>query len=217
VHGEARIDAGAVDLAALLIEPAHRRAHALGADGDDVDVLGEILALRLQMRQQEAVAEAERRAGPEGGEDLLVVLGEGCVGDQQQRHVALADHLVHLAQGAVLLAEAHGLGLLHGGGAFAQADLDLDARALERLPQVLGLRRALRGPADDADLLDAVERLGQQLEEVAAALDDGLFAVGHLDGTGLENLGREAHDCPRLIRRLLWRAKGPLPRAILRR
>jgi hypothetical protein len=58
VDGEARIDAGAIDLAALLIEAAHRRAHALGADGDDVDVLGEVLALRLQMRQQEAVAEA---------------------------------------------------------------------------------------------------------------------------------------------------------------
>ena len=132
VDGEARIDAGAIDLAALLVEPAHRGAHALGADGDDVDVLGEVLALRLQVRQQEAVAEAERRAGTEGGEDLLVVLGEGGVGDQQQRHVALADHVVHLAQRAVLLGEADRLGLLHRGGAFAQADLDLDAGALKR-------------------------------------------------------------------------------------
>ena len=143
--------------------------------------------------------QAQRRAGTEGGEDLLVVLGEGGVGDQQQRHVALADHVVHLAQRAVLLGEADGLGLLHRGGAFAQADLDLDAGALERFAQVLRLRRPLRGPADDADLLDAVERLGQQREEVAAAGDDGLFPVGHLDGAGLENLGGESHRSESLI------------------
>ena len=48
-------------------------------------------------------------------------------------------------------------------------------------------------PADDADLLDALERLGQQREQVAAAGDDGLLAVGHLDDAGFEHLGGEAH------------------------
>ena len=32
LDGEAGVDAGAVDLGALLVEPPHRRAHALGAD-----------------------------------------------------------------------------------------------------------------------------------------------------------------------------------------
>jgi hypothetical protein len=95
--------------------PAPLRAHALGAYGDDVDVLREALALCLQVRQQKAVAEAQRAARTEGGEYLLVVLGEGGVGDEEQRHVALADHVVHLAEGAVLLGEADGGGLLHRG------------------------------------------------------------------------------------------------------
>jgi hypothetical protein len=95
------------------------------------------------VRQQEAVAEAQRRAGTEGGEDLPVVLGEGGIRDQQQRHVALADHVVHLAQRAVGLGEAHGLGLLHRRRTFAQSDLDLDAGARERFAQVLRLGRPL--------------------------------------------------------------------------
>ena len=131
--------------------------------------------------------------GPEGGEDLLVVLGEGGVGDQQQRHVAFADHVVHLAQRAVLLGEADRRGLLHRGRALAQADLDPDAGAFQRFAQVLRLGRALRRPADDADLLDAVEGLGQQREQVAAAGDDGFLAVGHLDDAGFEHLGGETH------------------------
>ena len=57
----------------------------------------------------------------------------------------------------------------HRRRAGAQADLDLDACAFQRVAQVLRLRRPLRAPADDADLLDALERLGQQREQVPAA------------------------------------------------
>ncbi len=46
----------------------------------------------------------------------------GGVGDEQDDHVALGDHVKHLAQGAVGLGEAHGAGLLAGGGVGAQAD-----------------------------------------------------------------------------------------------
>ena len=94
-------------------------------------------------------------------------------------------------------------GLLHRGRALAQADLDPDAGAVERFAQVLRLGRALRRPADDADLLDALEGLGQQREQVAAAGDDGLLAVGHLDDAGFEHLRGEAH-CRSLNMRTDW-------------
>jgi len=86
-------------------------------------------------------------------------------------HVGLRDHGVHLAKGAVGLGEADRLGQLHRGGARPQPDLDLDIGPLERLAEVLSLRGALAPPANHANLLDASERLGQNREEVAAALD----------------------------------------------
>ena len=101
------------------------------------------------------------------------------------------DDVEHLAQRAVLLGEAGLARLRHRRRAVAQADLDLDAGALERVAQVLRLRRPLRAPADDADLLDAREGLGQQREQVAAALDDLLGAIAHLHGVDLENLRAE--------------------------
>ena len=56
---------------------------------------------------------------------------------------------------------------------------------------------ACAGPCDDQPMtpicLMPVERLGQQREQVPAAGDDGLFAVGHLDDAGFEHLGGEAH------------------------
>src|SRR5262249_47487832 len=44
MDGETGIDACAVDTLALFIQTAHRRPHAFGADADDIDVLGEIIA-----------------------------------------------------------------------------------------------------------------------------------------------------------------------------
>ena len=143
------------------------------------------------------MAEAERRARTEGGEDLLVVLGEGGVGDQQQRHVAFADDIVHFAQRAPLLGEADGRCLLHRGRAFSQADLHPDAGAFERLAQVLRLGRALRRPADDADLPDAVEGLGQQREggdmgESALVRQVGMFGAEHQRWPDLEHVAARA-------------------------
>src|SRR6185436_8465478 len=80
---------------------------------------------------------------------------------------------------------------LHRRRVAAQTDLDLDARALERVAQVLGLRRALRAPADHADLLDAGEGLGQQRQQVPAADHDALFLATDVDDLLFEHLGLE--------------------------
>ena len=110
---ERAVDPGTVDLAALFVEPAHRRTHPLRTDRDHVDVVRKVLAGRLQVREQEAVREAKRGAGPERVEDAPVVLREGGVGDEQQRHVGFVDDRVHLAEGAVGFRETDRLGFLH--------------------------------------------------------------------------------------------------------
>ena len=51
--------------------------------------------------------------------------------------------VVHLAEGAVRLGEPGPLGRRHRGRTLAQADLDLDVRARERVAQVLRLGRPL--------------------------------------------------------------------------
>ena len=106
LDGEAAVDAGAVDFLALHVEAAHGRAHALGADADDVDVGREAGADVLHVAEEEAVGEAEGRAGLEVLEDFLEELSLGGVGDQEQDEVGLAHDVEHLAEGAVGLGEA---------------------------------------------------------------------------------------------------------------
>src|SRR5205823_6619832 len=84
--------------------------------------------------------------------------------------------------------------LLRGGDrrrARAQADLDHDAAAGERVAQVLRLRRPLRRPADDADLADALEGVDEAREEMASAADDVFRRAGQLQRLLLEDLGAE--------------------------
>jgi hypothetical protein len=106
--------AGAVDLAALHVERADRLAHALRAHRDHVDVGRELFAQVGEVPQQEAVGEPERGAGAQRGEDLPVQLGLGGVRDQEDDQVGTGDHLVHLTEGAVRLAEPGGAGGLEG-------------------------------------------------------------------------------------------------------
>ena len=134
------------------------------------------------------MGEAERGAGLHGREDLLVQLGLGGVADEQHDEVGLLDGVEHLTERVVVLREADGARGLEAGGALAQADLDLDVRALQRVAQVLRLRRRLRAPADDTDLLDALERLREQREEVAPSADDLLLRAGEHQLLRLEDL-----------------------------
>ena len=85
------------------------------------------------MREQKPVAEAERRAGAEGREDFFVVLCEGGIGNQQQRHIALANDVVHLTKRAVRFREADFFGFFHRGRAGSKADFHPNVRAFQRL------------------------------------------------------------------------------------
>src|SRR5207247_11139500 len=93
---------GAVDLAALLVQPAHRRTHALRADRDHVDVRWELLARRLEVSEQEAVRQAERRARLQRVEDLPVQLRLRGIGDEKDREVVAAHDIEHVAPRAAL-------------------------------------------------------------------------------------------------------------------
>mmetsp|Transcript_21519 Transcript_21519/g.85568 ORF Transcript_21519/g.85568 Transcript_21519/m.85568 type:complete len:782 (-) Transcript_21519:50-2395(-) len=187
VDAERRVDAGAVDVLALLVQSPHRRAHAFGTDRDDVDGFRERLADRLEVAEEEAVRQSQRRAGLHRGEDLLVELGLRGVRDEQHHEVRLRDGLEHLAQRAVGFGEANGFGRGPRRRVAPQADLDRDRRAFERFFEVLRLRGGLRPPADDADLPDPLKRRRQLLEEVAPAAHDLLRRPGELDRLLLEH------------------------------
>ena len=199
LDGEAGVDAGAVDLGTLHVERTHRRAHALGAHGDDVDVVGEGGAHVVEVPEEEAVRQAERGAGLEVGEDLLEERGLGGIGDQEDDEVGLGDDVEHLAEGPGVLGEPGLTGGVHGRRAGTQADLHRDVGAGQRIAQVLGLGGTLGAPADHADLRHAVERLGQQGKQVATAAHDGLLGPRHLDDLLGEDLRLEVeflrHRC----------------------
>jgi hypothetical protein len=141
--------------------------------------------------EEEAVREPQRGARADGLEHPAEELGLRGVRDEEKDQIGLADHVEHLAQRAVGLAEARLAGLLHRARAAAQPHLHGDAGALERVTQVLRLGRPLRAPADDADLLDAREGARQKRQQVPPALDDLLLVPLELEGVHLEELRRE--------------------------
>ena len=137
------------------------------------------------------------------------MLGHGGIGDEHDGEVRRLDDVEHLPERAVLGAEA---GLARRGERrrpLAEADGDLDAGPGERVAEVLGLGRTLRAPADDADLVDAFERLGQQRKQVAAAAHDGFLGPRHLDDLLLEDLRLEVEFLRHL--RSFRKKTGPMP------
>jgi hypothetical protein len=145
VHGETAVDAGAVDLRALFVEAAHGVAHALGAHGDHPVSGRELPTGGPEMAEQEAVREADGRAGLQGREDLLVVGGEGGVGDQQDHQVAVGGDGEPVAECAVLLGEAVRAGVGGRRRAGAQSDAHLGCPYRRGSPAGCGPGR---GPAD---------------------------------------------------------------------
>lgn len=107
---------------------------------------------------------------------------------------------------------------------FSLAALYLDVLhpgGLERVPDVLRLRRGLRAPADDAHVLDPLPGLGQLGELVAPAAVDELLEAGELDLLLLEDLcvelelgghGGERHDSGRAAGRGAGRRSGSATR-----
>ena len=89
------------------------------------------------------MTQAQRRSWSEGGEDLLVVLCEGRIGDQKERHVALADCVIHLAERTVCLGESDRLRFFHGGRSLAKTHFHPNVGAFKGFAQVLCLRWAL--------------------------------------------------------------------------
>ena len=148
------------------------------------------------MGDQEAVRQAERRTGPQRGDDPVVVLHLRGIGDQQQDHVGAGDHLVHLAERAVRRGEARGFGLRPRARAGPEPHRHLDAAALQRLAQILCLRRRLRGPADDPDLPDALQGVRQARKEMAPTPNDPFLGIAQFDPFLREYRRRERHRFP---------------------
>jgi hypothetical protein len=93
--------------------------------------------------------------------------------DQQQHQVGFADHLEHLAERSIALAKPGHPSRGERARATAQADLDADRGASERVPQILRLGLPLWAPADHADLPYAGEGSGQQGKQVSSAAHHG--------------------------------------------
>jgi hypothetical protein len=176
---------------ALLIQTAHRRAHALGAHGDDIVSGGEGCSDGVEVTQEESVAEAHDGAGLEGSEDLLVVLRLGSVRDEQYDEVGLLDDLIHLTEGSLLLTETYSASLIEGLGPWTETNGHSHTRRPKSIGEVLCLRRSLRSPSNDTDLLNTVslEDVSTLRVQVSTTLDDILFGARHADSILLKELG----------------------------
>ncbi len=193
VDGEGGVDSGSVDFLTLFVQTTDGRSHSLGADGDDVHVIGEFLSDGVEVSQKESVGKSKGGAGLHGGEDFLVQFGLGGIGNQQHDQVGVLDNLEHLSEGAIFFAETNGLGLFEGGGSLTESDGDLDVGTgfLQGIGHVLGLGGSLGSPSDNTNILDALESLGKEGEEVTSSLHDGLLRVGEINFRNFENFGRE--------------------------
>ena len=133
--------------------------------------------------------QAKRRAGLHGGEDAGVHLRLRGVGDEQHHEVGLGDDVEGLAERAVLLGEATRAPLRwtarRGGGRHTLVSMPASFSESRKFWPCAGAG----SPADDADGVDALERLGKLLEEVAAAAHDVLALAGDVHELLLENFG----------------------------
>ena len=74
MDSKAGVDSRTVDFFTLDIEPPHRRPHSLGANSNHADVLSELVALSLQVTQQEAMGEPKDCPRLHGSENGRVVV-----------------------------------------------------------------------------------------------------------------------------------------------
>mmetsp|Transcript_1803 Transcript_1803/g.4316 ORF Transcript_1803/g.4316 Transcript_1803/m.4316 type:complete len:390 (+) Transcript_1803:155-1324(+) len=112
VDSKGGVDSSSVDFLTLFIQTTDRRSHSLGADGDDVHILGELGSDGVEVSQKESVTESQGGTGLHGGENFLVQFGLSGIGNQQHDQVGVLDNIVHFSEGAVFLAETNIFGFL---------------------------------------------------------------------------------------------------------
>ena len=134
VNCKTGINAGTVDLFALLIEAAHRWPHTFRADGNHIDVAGEVFADALQVAQQKAVGETQRGARAHGGKNFFVTLRGGGISNQHQHQIRLGNDLIHFAERAIGDGKADRFRLCHRRRVGAQTDLHNDVGANQGIP-----------------------------------------------------------------------------------
>ncbi len=139
MNGEAAIDPGAVDVAALLVKPPHRRPHPLRAHPDDVDVVAEAFAGAIDVGHQKTMRQPESGARSDRRHDPIIILRLCSVGDQQQDEVGVGDDVVHLAARPVGLGKARLFDIRNRIRTGPQPNLDADAAAGERFSEILRL------------------------------------------------------------------------------
>ena len=135
------------------------------------------------------------RAGAHRGEDLLRKLGKRSVCDQCDHEVRAADHVEHLAEGAVRFAEplsACGRDRCRPG---PESHRDHDVCTDKRVAQVHCLRATLRPPPNHPDTADPVKRGREAREKVAAAGEDLFGSSGKVEIDEIEALRFHTQSC----------------------
>ena len=100
---KACINTGTVYLLALYIQPADGRPHTLGTHTYHIDIFREIFIDAFKMPQKETMGKSQGGTILHGGKYLLIMINLGCIGNQQEHHIGLGNHFVHLAKGTGLL------------------------------------------------------------------------------------------------------------------
>mmetsp|Transcript_15512 Transcript_15512/g.33597 ORF Transcript_15512/g.33597 Transcript_15512/m.33597 type:complete len:265 (+) Transcript_15512:1019-1813(+) len=193
VDSEGGVDSSSVDLLTLFVKTTDGRTHTLGAHGNHIHILGEILSDGFKVSEQETVGKTKGGTGLHGGKDLLVKGSLGSITDEKHDQVTLSNDIIHFTEGIGVFAEANLTGLLERGRSFTKTNTDLNVASnlVEGVTHVLCLSGCLGTPSDDANFLDALEGFREFGEEITSSFDDLLFCVGEFNIPHFKNFGGE--------------------------
>ena len=194
MNSERSIDSSSVNFLTLFVKTTYGWSHTLGAYSDNIHVLGECLVDRIEVSEEESVGKSEGGTGLHGGENLLVQLSLGGIGNEENDKVRISNYLVHLSEGISLLAESTLLGLLEGRRSLTKSNgnLNFSSDLLKGITKILCLSRSLGSPSDNSNILDSIKCLRKEGEKIASSLYNGLggFRKSYLNR--LENTARES-------------------------
>ncbi len=122
-----------------------------------------------------------------GGKDLFIILDLGGIGNEQNDHIGLTNNRIHLAKGSAVFRKTGFTGGSHGATSLPQTDFDPDIGSLKRIAEILSLGRALRAPADHANLLDTGKGLRKQAKFIPPTADNSLFCPGQFNDFRIKN------------------------------
>mmetsp|Transcript_19075 Transcript_19075/g.26428 ORF Transcript_19075/g.26428 Transcript_19075/m.26428 type:complete len:248 (+) Transcript_19075:1758-2501(+) len=195
VDSERGVNSGTVNFLSLFIKTTDGRSHSLGADSNNIHIFREFLTDGVKVSKKESVRKSKSGTRLHGGEDFLVKLCLGSIGNKENDKIRLLDNFEHFSESSFVGAETTILGFLERRRSLTKTNGNINTSIdfIKRIPNVLGLGGCLGSPSNNTDFLDTLEGLGKKREKITSSLNNSFLGISKCYLTSLEHTGFKGH------------------------